>query len=447
MINYPVSLVKTFLVFLILAAKVACVAQPAPSGAVSIDQFGAQAENPNFDNGPAIIKAFQSAKAVLIPAKNYYISSTIRVDGLDGLTIYATGATITNTNYDVGTLIFGKCSNIKIIGGHYTRNVMPTKQDGKNQHTIQFGDCYVVSVTKAHIERSPEMGICNNGVNGGTYTSNTIEHCLRDGIYAHYSVNLMYGGNTINDIKDDGLSIHDYGIDAQKTFIKKYGFTQGGHSVISGNHVTNCVEGISSVAGAYITIQNNVIENTVIAGISLFNSEDMLPGSTARLNHITVKNNTISNAEADLTVDGFLIKSNSWFSSGRSAIFIGSVKAGQSYTVSKMRCADITVTGNTVMNCVQNGATLYNIDSLVFSNNTFTNCHSTGNAATGNIIEIQNCTNIQVAGNQVADTRSSVLHNRGYAINNSSGTFQQGIVKGYRVEAVSIKNSPDLSSN
>jgi len=445
--TYPSFLrVAVTALFLLAVTSAFAKHKGAPDSPVSIEQFGAQAGNPNFDNGPAIIKALQSAKAVLIPAnKNYYISSTISVTGLDGVTITATGSTITNTNYDVQTLHFVKCNNITINGGHYTRDVMPDKQDGKNQHTIEFVSCANVSITYAHIERSPEMGIANNVVNGGVYTNNTIEHCMRDGIYAHYSINLKYIDNTITDIKDDGLSMHDYGIPAQKSMIIQAGHPQAGYSVISGNHVSNCVEGVASIGCTHLTISNNTIKNTVDAGISLFNSEDLSPGSNARLSFITVVNNTIDNAGANLTVDGVFFKSTAKYIVGRSAIYIACVKQGQPYYLSKLRSSDINVQGNRVSNCPVNGATLYNIDGLVLRDNQFTNCHSDNNADTGDIVEIQNCTAINVSDNEVIDTRRPALHDRGYAIVNCSGTFKQGVVNGFKVEAVSIKNSPGLT--
>ena len=413
---------------------------------VSIEQFGAKAGDPNFDNAPVIIKALQSAKSVLFPAnKNYFISSTIAATGLSGVTILATGSTITNTNYDAGTFAFKGCTNLRIIGGHYTRDVMPDRQDGKNQNTMLFEGCTTVEVTHTHIERSPEMGIGNGNVIGGVYSDNTIEHCLRDGIYAHYSANLKYINNTINDIKDDGLSMHDYGIEAQKGSLQKAGYANAGYSVIEGNHISNCVEGISSIGCTDLTISENTIKHTVNAGISLFNSEDLFPNSTARLTKIMVLNNEVDQSGSHLKIGGFDFAQPARLATGRSSIFIACLKQGQSYTVSKMRSSDVTVQGNKVTNCTTNGATLYNIDGLILKDNQFTNCHSDNNADTGDIVEIQNCTAINVSDNEVIDTRRPALHDRGYAIVNCSGTFKPGVVNGFKVEAVSIKNSPTLN--
>jgi hypothetical protein len=91
MINYPASFIKTFLVCFLLASGVVCFAQQAPADAVSIDQLGAQANNPGFDNGPIIVKALQTGKSVVFPANNYFVSTTIHVNDLNGAHLYFRG--------------------------------------------------------------------------------------------------------------------------------------------------------------------------------------------------------------------------------------------------------------------------------------------------------------------------------------------------------------------
>lgn len=415
------------------------------TGAANIEWFGAKANDEKFDNAPVVVKALGVCKSIFLPAsKNYTILSTIQVSNLAGRLISGQKSTIVNRNYDAHTFLFITCNGIKIDGGKYTRDVLPQTQNGKNQSTIGFQSCKNVTVSHVHIDRSPEMGIDNNVVIGGIYTYNTIEHCLRDGIYAHYSANLKYIGNTLNQIKDDALSMHDYGIDAPKTMLHQAGYKQAGHSVISSNHISNAVQGISSIGCQDILISNNTIRNTVNAGICLFNSEDLLPGSTARVSNIKVADNVLTNNGFGLTVNGLSVANGAQISSGRAAIFIGCERQGQSYTTSNMRSASITVQGNKVLNSAVNGITLYNIDGITLNNNTFINCHSnTTNAPeyTGNIVEVQNCTGINVFNNVVTDTRPTVLHDRAYSIENSTGKFIKGTATGFRVEVVQQKNS------
>ncbi|MDF2433415.1 MAG: hypothetical protein JWP44_3046, partial [Mucilaginibacter sp.] len=162
------------------------------------------------------------------------------------------------------------------------------------------------------------------------------------------------------------------------------------------------------------------------------------------VSNIKVADNVLTNNGFGLTVNGLSVANGAQISSGRAAIFIGCERQGQSYTTSNMRSASITVQGNKVLNSAVNGITLYNIDGITLNNNTFINCHSnTTNAPeyTGNIVEVQNCTGINIFNNVVTDTRPIVLHDRAYSIENSTGKFIKGTATGFRVEVVQQKNS------
>jgi len=409
---------------------------------VSIEKYGAKANDNTFDNAPAIIKALKNNNLILIPSgKIFTIKSTIEVTGLNYRSIVANGATIINRNYDARTFLFINCSNIKITGGTYTRNVLPTRQNGKAQSTISFQSCKNVTVTRTHITRSPEMGIDNNIVIGGTYTYNKIDHCLRDGIYAHYSAELNYIGNVLNEIKDDALSMHDYGLDNQKDMLHQAGYKQAGHSVISLNTITNCVQGISSIACDNIIISKNKITNTAHAGICVFNSEDLFLNSTARVNNIRILNNILTHTGFTVNINTLIIKNTALTASGRAAIFVACNWQGHDYNLSKMRSSFVEVSGNTINDCATNAATLYNIDGLILKDNNFTNCHSdTKNfpSFTGHIVEIKNCTSINVLRNNITDSRPQVLHDSGYIIQNTTGVFKKGIIKGFKEKDVLI---------
>jgi len=404
-------------------------------GAVGIEQFGAKANDPKFDNAPAIIKALNAASVVIIPAhKNFTILSPIQVENLASKTLIATNSTIINRNYDARTFLFINCSAIKIEGGLYTRDVLPTIQNGKAQSTIGFQNCKNITVTHVHINGSPEMGIDNNIVIGGMYSYNIIEHCLRDGIYAHYSANLNYIANSLNEIKDDALSMHDYGLDNQKTMLHQAGFTQAGHSVIKYNKISNSVQGISSIGCTDLLIADNDISKTVNAGICIFNSEDLYPNSTARVKNISILNNRLISTGFSVLVNTLDVENNAQNASGRSAIFVACNRQGQSFTTSAMRSSNVSVLNNTVSNCAVNGITLYNIDGVFMKGNRLLNCHSdTKNSpeATGDIAEVINCTKMDISGNEIVDNRKVPLHKDGYYIKNSTGKFLQGTTKGF----------------
>ena len=210
----------------------------------------------------------------------------------------------------------------------YTRDVLPKVQDGKAQSTIGFKNCKNVGVYQVHIDRSPEMGIDNNIVIGGIYSDNIIEHCLRDGIYAHYSARLSYIGNTLDQIKDDALSMHDYGIPAQKGALHQAGYNQAGYSVIKDNKISNAIQGISSIACTELVIDGNQISHTANAGICVFNSENLNPGSTARVRTVKIINNTLTATGTTITVNTITIPNHALMASGRAAIFVGCNRQG-----------------------------------------------------------------------------------------------------------------------
>ena len=414
-------------------------------GGANIESFGAVANNPDIDNSAFIIKALESSAEILIPAnKTYYIKHSIVVQSLANKTINATNATIINVNYEEASFIFTQCTNIKINGGYYTRDVLPQVQDGKKQCTFSFVNCNTINVIRTHINRSPEMGINLNVVINANILDNTIEHCLRDGVYAHYSANLKYIGNHVNEIKDDALSMHDYGIDAQRTALKAAGYEQAGHSEIRDNTITNAIQGISSIGCTDIVISHNNIKNTVHAGIVIFNDERLYPGTTARANNITIANNVLDKCGVDVMINGLLQRNNGQIGTGRAAIFVGSFGSNPHFGTSTLRLADITIQDNTVTNSAVNGATLHNIDGLTVNGNSFLDCHSeTHNAPqfTGDIVEFYNCTNINVRDNSVVDDREETLHNRSFLFQNCTGIFQKGNEHGWKIEDVKMVNS------
>ena len=397
---------------------------------VSIESFGAVANNPDTDNSPFILKAIMSSGEILIPAKTYYVKHVVSVKNSNDKSISAEGATIINVNYEESTFHFVSCNNIKFQGGTYTRDVLPKKQDGKGQNTFTFESCKNISVNKIHINRSPEMGIGLGSVIGANITNNVIEHCLRDGVYAHYSANLKYLNNTINEIKDDGLSMHDYGIDKQRGPLHAAGYDQAGHSEISGNIITNTMEGVASIGCTELVISDNTIKNTVGAGIEVFNSERLYPGGDARVNNVKITDNTIDRSGVSVAINELPQTNNGQIGGARAAIFLGSVAAGRdnNFLLSKLRLANIIVQNNKVTNSAVNGLTATNVDNLTAIGNTFTDCHSSPVNAqyTGNIVELYNCTHINVRDNSVVDDRAVPLHNSAYAIVNSPGTFEKG---------------------
>ncbi|RZL40788.1 MAG: right-handed parallel beta-helix repeat-containing protein, partial [Pedobacter sp.] len=343
------------------------------------------------------------------------MKSRIEVVRKNNINIWLANSKIINVNYDAKTILFDHCNNVKLIGGQLLRLALPKIQNNKDQHTLTFIGGKNITVKSLIIKNSPEMGICLMSVINASILNNTIEHTLRDGVYAHYSLNLKYIGNTLSHIKDDALSMHDYGRVEQKPEIFELGYRQAGHSVISKNKISNAIQGISSIGCSTLLIENNIVNRTANAGIAVFNSEQLAKGQTARVNNIIIRDNRLINCGDTVKVNGNTVTNGGQLTSGRAALYVASNSGepDQRFMNSKLRLSQITVSNNYIFNSAVNGALFYNIDNLKVTSNSFINCHSNRENSpqfTGNIFEMYNCSKVYIAKNNIIDNRKEPLH-------------------------------------
>ncbi|MBK0381146.1 right-handed parallel beta-helix repeat-containing protein [Mucilaginibacter segetis] len=392
------------------------------------------------DDTEALVYAIRNADTIVIPKGTYLISRRLQFSGLSNKTILATGAVITNDNNLTGTIQFEKGKNITVNGGTWTRTVLPVKEGKGEEHTFTFINIDNVKVSGVTVKGSPEMGIALVNVNTADIENNHISSCFRDGIYAHYSVKLSYINNKLDNIKDDAMSIHDYGIPDQKKNLTSAGFKQAGYSRVLNNTVNNCYQGFASIGCSNITVDNNQINNTVNAGIAILNSETIFKGSDARANHIIIKNNVLTNNGGKQTIINIPYFNYGQLTTGRSALFIGVTDADNLINNPKSRLNNITVTGNKVQGSFVNGAYVAQIDHLIFTNNSFTNCNTSDSPYCGNIVEIENCTDADISENDIIDNRVKKHHINGFKLNNVTGTINNWKVKGFIKAAGSVFN-------
>lgn len=370
---------------------------------VSIKDFGAKG-NGQADDADAFMAAVKAGSIINIPPGTYLLKKPLFFRNLNHKTIVATGATIVNADNSKPMIFFEDCSYITFTGGKWTRLHMPKVIGPSGQeHTFTFAGTDHVVVNKVTIDRSPQMGICMMNVIDATISNNTIRNCFRDGIYAHYSVNLSYVNNHLDNIKDDAMSMHDYGLQEQKAMMHKFGYTQSGHGIVKGNTATNCYEGFSSIGCDDITVTGNTFKKTVDAGIAIFNSEKLFKGSTARAQNITITDNILSYNDGTQTIMGVSYPDRGQLSSGRSAIYVA-VNDDQDFILHPTtRIRNVVIKNNQVSNGFGNGIYLAQIDKLVFQHNTFTHCNINHSIYTTQTIEINNCTDTLVTDNQVKD--------------------------------------------
>lgn len=418
---------KVLVILLIISIYAAPV--KAQKSQASVKQYGAYA-NGLHDDTQAIINAIKNASVIVLPKGVYLVTHQIRLSDLTNKTIVATGATIINNNPTLGTVFFNNCKNISINGGLWKRT--PGIVEGKgDEHTFTFADIVNLTVKNVEINSSPEMGIALVNVINAKIVNNKIFNCYRDGIYAHYSANIVYYGNYLENIKDDALSIHDYGIDSQKTFLFKMGIKQAGHSKIIKNYVKNAYQGFASIGCTDLLIQNNIFVNTVNAGIAIRNSETTFKGSTSRAANIDIDGNVLQNNNGAQIIMGKKYTNSGQLTTGRAAIFVGATDENDLINSPHTMLHEIKIVNNKVNNGFTNGLYAGNINSLYFKNNSFTNCNRANSPYCGLIVEIENSTDVITDGCKITDTRRPPLHKIGYALKNVTGKMANWKVKGY----------------
>lgn len=403
------------------------------SNTYNVSYFGARGDG-KTDDTEALTKAFNSPyNIVLTKGRIYLIQGKITIT-VSNKTISGYGAEIKKTNNEFQTLIFNNCKKLKLAGVKFTLQTKADRNSIDGQAVcIQLIKCQDYIIQDIHIIGSKEMGICNmNCINGLMY-KNHIEDTWRDGIYAHYSVRMVYDSNTIEDVKDDGLSMHDYGIPAQKPELIALGYKQAGHSKIINNKISRCFSGFSSIGCDGLIISGNIIKNTVLAGINLFNSDQLFHGTDAFVKNCTIKNNSLIGTDRMQTIVGQVIPNNGQLTSGRAAITVYSgTGPANLYPAATTRLSNINIRNNLIYNSGTNGIFCGNIDSVNIKRNRIRNCQIDGSSYTGYIVEVNKCTGFQTDSNTIVDEKiKGVLHhNRGYYISDSNGKLGTWFISG-----------------
>ena len=391
---------------------------------VSVKDYGAKG-NGKDDDTEYIQRAMQSDALIFFPSGNYLVSKPILLQSLKNIHIWATGATLTNTTLTQHCFQIDQCEFVTITGGRYTRSGVPDSSWPTDRHCFYFINCIDVSVQNTFIDGSPGMGICiANGMNVKV-VDNVIKNTLRDGIYSHYSVNVLYSGNYLDNIKDDALSMHDYGFNGAKNNIRDRGYQQAGNSIIVNNRIKNAMRGIASIGLQSLIITGNVIEHVVTCGIEVFNTAESFEGPDTQVQDVVISDNLVSYAclKSHKVLGKFHSNTNQG-GAGKAAITVGSFGADYQYQAKNKRLSNISVTGNMVNHSDADAYFLNNIDGLVFSNNTARNCNAVPFPPyTGYIVECWSCTDLCGFNNNVVDSNSPPNAIAGYRVRNTTGSI------------------------
>ena len=392
----------------------------------NIKEFGAKGDGV-ADDTRALLEGVKASRTLIIPYGTYNIKGLLSFAGIHDKTIIVQdNAIIRNTDNTKGTIYLNLSENITINGGTWTYVTLPTGNRTGAEHYFAFATCKNITVTNIHLIGSSEMGISLVADIGCNISNNIIEQCFRDAIYSHYSSNMFYCCNYIHDIKDDAMSIHDYGIPAQRSALMSAGIPQSGNAIVFNNRTSNTYQGFASIGCTRLFIANNTFTNTVTGGIAISNNELLFKGTTAHASKITISNNTLSYIGGKPHIINNYFQNDNQMGTGRAAIFVGVTDENGTINNPKSRITGITVNNNRVTNSHEDGAFIGEVDHLNFFGNTFTGNNTNRSANTGATVEIRDCTAVSIDKNTVNDTRTGLLSNEmAYKVDHTNGVAGQ----------------------
>lgn len=308
----------------------------------NILDFGAMTGS--SDNSGAIQRALNEAasstdKQVLVPAGQFRYSTAITVPaGVELMGQSDFGGTGTRSELKSTA---AEDANIKLTGNGpklrklYITGVLNAGRSTKDSSVL----VYVSGASNYYIERNEiyggaSVGIKNDrGANNGAINSNKVHDTKADGIHTtHASHHITVSNNTVQRAGDDLIAVVSYNNDGQ-------GFGTCYSINITGNNCTgggNNGRGITVIGGDTITIDNNAISGTPMAGITI--ASEGTRYQTYGCNTITVTKNTISGSNTTNTSShgGILVV-------GRSGFTVNNVTIGSSTDSTKKN----TITNST----------------------------------------------------------------------------------------------------
>ncbi|GGO06435.1 right-handed parallel beta-helix repeat-containing protein [Saccharibacillus kuerlensis] len=270
-------------------SKAAAAAKSQNPSVISVLDYGAL-PNDTKDDYPAFVAAVDAAKStgkpVYVPAGNYRISDILTIDGvkLQGAGKFLT--TLTSTNPKRGSIDL-KGNGVELSGiKHVYQTTVPRGNGANEKNSITVRGAKNFKINDVYISKSSTAGIMvTYGSTKGTISDNVLDSTGADGIHVTGgSSYITIENNTVRKAGDDTIAVVSYiDNDAQAA----------NHIVIRKNNVGygSKARGIAIVGGNDITISDNSVQETNMAGIYIAVEASY---NTQNVDRVTVSNNMIN---------------------------------------------------------------------------------------------------------------------------------------------------------
>ncbi|WP_172199057.1 glycosyl hydrolase family 28-related protein [Saccharibacillus qingshengii] len=267
-----------------------------PANSISVTAYGAVGDG-KTDSLAAFNKAIKAArnqkKVLYVPPGNFLLSAKLQVTGVRIIGAGAQRSILTSTNPLNGSInLKGKSPALENVTHIYKSTSSRDGADSKNSVTVLGASNF--SIRNVRVVGASTAGILvRDGSTDGVISGNVIKNTKADGIHlTDGSKRITVENNTVKQTGDDAIAVVSYHKDPEPA----------SDIVIRGNSVgySSKARGISVVGGSGVTIENNKISNTEMAGIYIAVEENW---NTRDVKDVTVNTNTIVNAGTRPTND------------------------------------------------------------------------------------------------------------------------------------------------
>ena len=238
-----------------------------------------------------IAKARSTGQTLHVPEGRYHLSNIITLDGVSMKGDGMASTVIISTNPERGSIDI-KGQDVKVSGLKHVYDTTVSRGDGsneKNSFTVRGATGFELS--GLHVVKSSTAGIMvRDGASDGLIAHNIVESTGADGIHVtSASHDIRIENNAVKATGDDGIAVVSYSKDS--------GISRD--VSISNNKIgyQSKARGIAIVGGQDVLIENNHIQDTMMAGIYISVEKTY---DTRNVERITVKGNTIDHSGMDV---------------------------------------------------------------------------------------------------------------------------------------------------